>query len=294
MNVLAITLHTFEADFERCVEAVRQQTHQPIEHICFHNLSRNESNRALYGTFMKRADEFDLMIRIDADMVITEPTLIAQMVEQFENNPNHDILTLYIHDFYTDRMISGMHAFRNTVRWPLDGEIDPDGHKTPRERILIDRDRLGRFVKHGHGASPLEAMQFGIHRGVKLCNWIVQQDRRRIFSFTGILDALWHNLRRCRDRRIALAVVGAELGLRGYFDNRHLSHQDPLPGHVLAQLEGFDGQTMMREAAAMRRASWGWLPTILRKRALLRYGIAENHPLPDWAQSASAALERPS
>lgn len=292
MKVLAITLHTFEADYERCLDGIRRQTHQQLEHICFHDLPSTQANQVLYQTFMDRADKYDLFIRVDADMVITDPTLVEQVVERMAGAPEYDILTLYIDDFFTGRLISGLHTYRTNVRWKVDDPVNPERHDIPPHRILIDRDGLGRAVLHGHGASPLEALQFGIHRGVKLRSWLIRRRRDKVFSFARVVDRLWQNFKRKRDRRVALAVLGAELGLRGVFGPQHLSHQEPLPAQLLATLEHHDDQALAREAARLRRQAWGWLPTPGRQRALWWWGCPQGQ-WPVTLAPAPAAFDAP-
>ena len=144
MRILVGTLYSIENEFEECLEGIRQQTYRDFEHFVIQGLPKREAHDALYGTFMTRANEFGLFMKVDADMVITNRDLFARIVDTFRQSPNTDVFTIEVYDFFTNRLIDGMHTFRSTVRWQKrENAIFTDRHSIPPERQLYDFARVG-------------------------------------------------------------------------------------------------------------------------------------------------------
>lgn len=273
MQILVITLVTIENEFEECVASIARQTYRDYRHIILRDLESAEANRALYGTFMQRAGEFDLLIRVDADMVIENDHLFAWVVERMSARPSLEMLSIDIHDFFTDGLISGLHAYRNTVTFPLDDPIQPDHALVPKERTLIERSNFGYGVRHGKNPSPLQALHYGIHRGVKMHEWIRRGNARRIYWYAWMIRQTARNFGKRRDRRLALALLGAELGLRGVFAVDHLSHHTEFPKRVLQATERLDDATLAEVIRRLQREAWGTLPPLFRMCALRWAGV---------------------
>jgi hypothetical protein len=268
MRMLVITLVTIENEFEECVESIARQTYRDYQHIIFRDLGSMEANRALYGTFMERAGEFELLIRVDADMVIENPDLFAWVVEKMTLHPSLQILSIDIHDYFTNRLIAGLHTYRNTVKFVVDDPIQPDRPIVPKEHTRIERSAVGFGVRHCKNPSALQALHYGIHRGVKLREWARRRDMPRTYWYAWVIRQTWRNYVRRRDRRLGLALLGAELGVRGVFAVNHLSHHTELPKRVLGATEGLDNAAVAEVIRRLQRAAWGFLPAPLRAYAL--------------------------
>lgn len=273
MRILVITLVTIEREFEECIESIKRQSYRDYHHIVFRDLPSPDADRTLYGTFMERAGEFDLFIRVDADMVIESENLFAWVVERMMARPSVEMLTIAIHDYFTDRLISGLHAYRNTVRFAVDDPIQPDRPLVPRSHRLVERSDLGYQIRHCKNPSDLQALHYGIHRGVKLLEWMRRRDARRIYWYSWMIRQTWRNFLRRRDRRLALAVLGAELGLRGAFTVEHLSHGSELPKGVLMAVDGLDETALEKVIRRLQHGAWGALPALFRTCALRYTGV---------------------
>jgi hypothetical protein len=273
MQILVITLVTIENEFEECVASIARQTYRDYRHVVLRDLESTAANRALYQTFVQRAAEFDLLIRVDADMVIENDHLFAWIVERMCGRPSVDMLSIDIHDFFTDGLISGLHSYRNTVQFPLDDPFQPD-HVVVRDgRTLIERSQLGYGIRHCKNPSPLQALHHGIHRGVKMREWIRRGNAQRIYWYASMIEQIRKNFVKRRDRRLVLALLGAELGLRGAFSVDHLSHQSELPKRVLQATEHRDDADLERIVRRLQREAWGFLPAPLRMCALRFAGV---------------------
>lgn len=276
MRILVITLVTIEREFEECVESIRRQTYRDYHHVVFRNLPSTAANRALYGTFMERAGEFDLFMRVDADMVIENENLFAWVVDRLIVHPSVGMLTIDIHDYFSDRLISGFHTFRNTVKFALDDPVQPDRPLVPRRQRLMERSDLGYGIRHCKDPSDLQALHYGIHRGVKLLEWLRRRNAKRIYWHSWVIWQTWKNFLRRRDRRLALAVLGAELALRGVFTIEHLDHQTELPKRALRATEDLHDMALEELIRRLQREAWRSLPALFKTSGPRCTGVGQS------------------
>ena len=193
MRVLVGTFVTIENEFEECVESIARQTYRNYHHVIVRNLESLDAHRILYGTFTERAAEFDLLIRVDADMVVENHQLFAWIVEQMTLRPAIEMLTIDIHDYFTDRLISGLHTYRSTVKFPADDPIQPDHVVVAKDRLQVERSAVGFGVRHCADPSPLQALHYGIHRGVKLREWMRRGDAPHTYWYAALIRQTWRN-----------------------------------------------------------------------------------------------------
>ena len=227
MKILVGILHTIENEFEECLSSLNQQTYQNYEYFVLHNLPDRQAHDELYLMFMDNNDRFDLFIKLDADMVIIKKDLFKNIVEVFKENPDIDLFTIYVHDFYTDRIISGLHTFRHTVRWEIrQNNVFTDDHLIPSWKTLQDKNKLAPAAYQCKNPSPYQAFHTGMHRGIK-----IRQAYRNLFKrfswYIGHVDNVklcWENFCRKRDIRLGYASLGAELAIKGDFCAEHINY----------------------------------------------------------------------
>ena len=268
-------------------------------------MRNKEAHEALYRTFMERSHEFDLMIKVDADMVIENRDLFAGIVAKFAQTHGLELLTIAVYDFFSDRQIDGMNAFRNTVRWPKNDEmVFVDRHSVPREHALYDDHELAPAAIHCKNPSPFQAFHFGIHKGVKLLAAKQRGLPGPLHNHWDNVERTWEHFLRARDVRLGFASLGAALALRGRFAPQHLDYRNPYAAEVFRQYEhcspedlrtvvlklsspsrrlfapearleiSRDGWGMFLLRRAIPRAMRSWLPESLMrwiKRRLMRF-----------------------
>jgi len=216
-RILIGTLYSGENEFEQCKASVRAQTYPHREHVVFKNLPNKEAHDTLYRTFMERADEFQLFVKLDADMVLGEETLLEQIVEYWRRTPSLDHLSLAVRDWYTDDLMESMHVFSHRARWPLSEEPRFVDHSPviPGAKRSID-DKTAPVVHHSPDPSPAQAFRFGVHRALKA----MQPERspmhyRQSRYQWAVLKKCWRHFERVRDRRLGLVMMGAENVIEG-------------------------------------------------------------------------------
>jgi len=285
MRLLVGTLYSSEHEFAECARSIGRQTHLDWEHVVFQGLPEQAAHEALYRTFMDRADEFDVMIKVDADMVIEDRELFAKICRKFEELRWMDQLVIDVHDFFSDQLIGGLSAFRNTVVWPgSQDKLFADSSPVPESKRLRDRTELAPAAIHCKDPSPLQAFHYGVHRGLK----VVQAARRTkqpgasAWQLTN-LERTWRHFLRRRDRRLGLAVLGAQLAFQGVFDVGHVNYNDPFPRRVFERYAECGVGQLRSEVLRLRLLNVRllvrpWLGRVRElwysKRKLLRAGLA--------------------
>lgn len=230
MRILVGTLYAIENELEECMKGIKEQSYQNFEHFIIEGLPKQEAHDQLYGTFMGKAADFDLFMKVDADMVIENRALFAQIVEKFQNNPQMDRLTIEVYDFFTDRQIDGLHTFRSHVRWgKRTSMVFTDRHKLPRERCVYDATELAPAATHCKNPSPFQSFHFGLHRAIKIqsyLNYPEPLDTNLQFHLDN-RELLWQHFLRTGDLRLGYAALGTELTLRGDYSVEHIPYTNP-------------------------------------------------------------------
>ncbi|NCC52320.1 MAG: hypothetical protein EOM20_14035 [Spartobacteria bacterium] len=215
-RILILTLYCGENEFRLHRESIENQTHKNVEQVVFENLPNVEAHRTLYRKIMSEADNYDLFIKLDADMVLSRPEALAEISAIFASTPGLDHAIFAVHDFLPDMLAMGMHVFTGRACWVLaDREenlfVDPnpvipglkqDFWNTPRPLALHACDPL-----------PYQAFHFGLHRGLKTFQWGRKAHPRTITTMP-ILESTWAHFERTGDLRPGLAIVGAEFARR--------------------------------------------------------------------------------
>jgi len=269
MRLLVGTMVTIENEFEACLASIQRQTYQNFEQLVIRDLPNREAHEALYGTFFERRDEFDLLVKVDADMVVSSPTFFAEVVDRFGRNPELQILSVAVHDYFTDRLVSGLNTYRNTIPWQRTGDlVFTDQFPSLIGAVTADRDDLAPAAAHSPDPGPFQAFHFGLHRGVKSRVSAVRRMHADHYARFQDLHLTWEHFLRCRDPRLGLAAVGGELALAGRFDETHLSYGNEEVEAAFDKYRDLDAAALQREVERLARDHWGVLPAPWRREML--------------------------
>jgi len=275
MRILVGTLYTIENEFDECVAAIQSQTYRNFEHVVIKGLPNKEAHDTLYGSFMDRADEFDLMIKVDADMVIQSERLFSRIVQRFREENWLELLTIAVHDFFSDRLINGMHTYRNSVKWEVAPDVvfvDMSACTVPRERSVYDVRELAPAAIHCKNPSPFQSFHFGIHKGVKVVAARRQGSRRQLRYHCDNIERTWEHFLRRGDPRLGFASIGAALALRGHFGPEDLDYSNPYASSVFERYRGLDSEELRGMAAQLLPSARrfeimrdGWMKFLARR-----------------------------
>lgn len=216
-RVLILTLYSGENEFDACVESIRQQTYSNNKHVVIGGLGNLEAHRACYSKIMSSRDEFDLFLKLDADMVFRSKTKLEEMVGVFLANSGMDHVVFSVRDWLADMELIGAHMFSSRARWVFDSEtlfVDPDP-MIPGKKLKIIRREPAPVAWHNGDPSCFQSFHFGVHRALK----VVQPGRplliQRSLEQWYLLYRIWRGFSKTSDRKKGLAVMGADAVLQG-------------------------------------------------------------------------------
>lgn len=167
-RLLILTLSTGEAALPVLSRQLETQSFRDFEQEIIAGLPNQAAHNRLYRTIMDRAAEFDLFLKLDADMTLRSTTSLADAVAAAERHPDAEHVAFNVWDCFTETETLGVHLFRTGVTW---GEItddlfvDPD---PPHVRQVLWEGPPAPFVNHGEIVSDFECFAFGVHKFLKV------------------------------------------------------------------------------------------------------------------------------
>lgn len=214
-KVLILTLYAGENELEKSKESLNNQTYKNWEQIIFTNLPNLEAHRALYKKIMEKADDYDLFIKLDADMVLKNEYILEKIVTIFNNQKELDHAFFSVRDWFSNMNIFGLHVFSDKAWWEFEQDkllVDPDPKIPGKKEVFYGEPSPVAY--HSPDPSLEEAFLFGYHRGlkVKLNDRILKDGFMAGFQFR-LLDAVWKAFCRNNDQRRMYALLGAEVAL---------------------------------------------------------------------------------
>jgi len=161
-------LYTDEAQFESALRAVREQQGCSISYEVIAGFAEQEASRRLYSGFNDGSGRFDVRARVDADMVIVSPYLLAAAAGLFAEESRVDTITVPLHDFFTGKAIKGLHLWRREVRWlSMPGPLFGDAVFDTSRRTFTVTDLPQPVALHAPDPSPSQSARYGSHRALK-------------------------------------------------------------------------------------------------------------------------------
>ena len=212
-KVLIGTLYSGENEIEELKRSIQSQEYVKWDHFVLKYLPNKEAHDTLYKEFMAKADEYDLFIKLDADMVFKTSKALNKVVELFRSKPNLDHAILVVDDWYTDLLIEGIHIFSNRCVWKESNETRfVDYNPQIPGELEIYESEPAPIVDHSPNPSERQAFRFGLHRALK----VIQKEKYVIDYYHSnfqwkLLINCWEKFKRTKDRRLGLALVASIL-----------------------------------------------------------------------------------
>ena len=254
-KVMVGTLHGYENEFERCKASVARQSHPNLEHVVLSGLSKKDSVSTLMERFLD--SDADILVKVDADMVLLETDLVSRVVEVFAMAPDLQLLQMAVMDFFSGQAMQGINAYRRSIDWRTERQ----------DRLFTDKtfvDKSQRLVAwapflqsaiHSPDPSTLQAFHFGVHRGLKVLQPLSEEfNTDRAEEQALYLERCWDHFKLRRDKRLVLACLGFELALGGRFELEDLDHSSPTIPEALAEFEPKPVEDLERLVEELRGA----------------------------------------
>jgi len=252
------------------MQSIQKQSYRHFEHIVFENLPNKEAHDALYSSFFDNSAEFDLLVKVDADMVLTDLDFFGKVVEKFSTHPWLEQLEIAVQDFFSDQFIWGLNVYRNTVQWQKGKEnLFTDFVPTKSERKLSDAEELAPAAIHCKNPGRFQSFHYGIHKAVK----IMQPDRKdKKLSYSryhwDIIQKTWNHFLTTKDVRLGICVLGAEFAFLNKLQPGHLDYTNPYCHDHFIKYENYDFDQIFQEINRIRNWNWGFLPSEMRRDVL--------------------------
>jgi hypothetical protein len=267
------TLYSNENEYSECIDSINAQSYKKFDHFILRNLPNKEAHVSLYKSFLNKADIYEILIKVDADMVLLNNNLFERIVKKFEENAWLDLFAIAVWDFFSDQLIWSLNAYRNTVRWNFENEnLFVDYPVISSNKLIFDEKDLAPAAIHCKNPSPYQAFHYGVHRGLK----VIQPDRIQKSDLTSInhwntLERTWIKFRQTKDVRIGLASLGAELAFAGKFRIQDLDYGNPIMRHVLESYLLLDAKQLDLKIKKFRLLNWGILTGNKRRKLLCHF-----------------------
>ena len=168
MKILIGILSCIENELKECLASLDNQTFQNWSSFLIQNKPNLEAHQELYETFKSGAANYDLFLKLDADMVIQSPDFLQRISDHFTSNPDLDELQIPVYDHFTQREVFGQITYRNTVRWNTkdQNKLFTDYGAQSNKKVKNTTDFKGD-VHHCSNPSDYQSWHFGLHKAVK-------------------------------------------------------------------------------------------------------------------------------
>lgn len=269
-KLLVGTLYSNENEYDECIKSIENQSYKDFDHIILKNLPNKEAHTTLFTSFLQNKEKYDYLIKVDADMVISDSQLFAKTVAKMAELPEIQILSIAVHDFFSDQLIYGLNTYRNTVRWDFNKEdLFVDIPEVGLNGYLFDDKDMAPAAVHCANPSPYQAFHYGVHRGLKMVQpeqQTIRESSRRA-KWSG-MEKTWAHYQRTKDPRLALACIGAELAYAGMFDINDLDVPNPKMKLILNKFMNLSSKALHNQVLRCRLFNFGFLPSNTRRKMI--------------------------
>lgn len=225
-NVLSIVVSSGENETTACLNSVNSQVNINLEVFHIKGLPNKQAHDTLYRKIESEREHFDLFVKVDGDMVFTSTSVLSDIIRLFSEEENLDHAVFSVLDWYSQKVIMGMHVFSNRCSWPdLNDSLFVDPKPAFPGRSILVWDSPSPVAYHSPNPSIAQAIQFGYHRTLK----VVQRKRneidivRSVFHFD-LLKQVYLQSTLSPDSRRKAVLYGSERAFEAkeaIFDSRN-------------------------------------------------------------------------
>jgi len=268
MKILIGIMCCIENELEQCLNSIQTQTYLQYDYFLISNLSNKEAHNLLYKTFMDHADDVDLFIKIDADMVLLRPTFFEEVTQKFMHDPTLVHIQIALDDWFTQRKIMGLHIYRSNYQWICNQEahfVDMVDSPNILGTTINDWNDLAPAAVHCPSPSPFQAFHFGVHKAVK----VLQQGRtHQNISFSCTHWSHFQNMEahyaKTQDLRLALALAGFLHSIKNLYEPRHVDYACGTTREAFEYYESLSENGLDDEIRSFFPYGTGWIPHSFR------------------------------
>lgn len=248
MRILVGILYSGEPQFQSCIKSVKGQFNCLLHYFVIENLPKDEAHNILYATFMRRASEFDLFVKLDADMVIQSTDFFEYLGQLFTECKALDHYHLYVYDDILKAMISGLNVYRSTVKWG----INKENYFTDRQHLsesirhsFVERNPNKNWIVHCPNPSIDQIFNFGLHRGIKAFQYKSASRQRNTTHGVILLNFL--ELKKGGNSDIIYAILGFVWAMKFKLGDSVINRQNEMRKELEIALSEMDVMSIQLE-----------------------------------------------
>lgn len=209
-RLLVITLFSGESEIDANKASVKAQRSVRADHRIIEHLGNVEAHEALYTMIMKEGHEYDLVIKLDADMVFRDSMSALTLLEYFRVDPNLSHLIVPVFDHPSRLPLMGINCYRGTVKWqlPVDPLFpDPQPIREGGYRVVTMLEEP--LVDHMPSPSIEQMYIFGVHRTLKVMQRGKTARNPKVSGFhLKLIENIWAVFLETRDAGRAAVFFG--------------------------------------------------------------------------------------
>lgn len=261
-KILVGTLYSGENEFDDCRESLELQDYRRWDQFVIKNLPNVQAHRDLYATFMSNARDYNLFLKLDADMVLSSPGSLSTVVDIFKQNHDVDHVEMVVHDWFSDSLIMGIHAATSKAVWrDPNNPVFVDPYPIVPGKHLCIKGDPAPIVIHSPNPSPFQGYHYGVHKAIKIVQrGLTNAKIDHSIAHTDILLKVWKHFCKTKDRRLGLCILGAE----DYFAGGILPEEYNCDNPVLTKI--FSKYETLRASELFEMLDGYWGGTFSRRK----------------------------
>lgn len=220
-------LHVGEPSLAQAISSAASQEHvEATVHLIGHR-PKWDAHHELFEYFSSAGRDFDLLVKLDADMELLHPRLLAASGDLFARHDRVDHIILGVDDWLSGERIMGMSIWRGGVFWkaPPPDLFTDMAPSSARDRLkLID---LGRpLIAHATSPSIVQSFRYGAHRALKAARTRKASRLDRLESFVRFVATNPHPARVLALAAAEAAILDPDVGRRFVDDVTGIDEED--------------------------------------------------------------------
>lgn len=212
------TMYSNENDFDECVKSINNQKFVSIDHYVVQGLREYDAHENLYEKWENEKESFDAFVKVDADTILRDDTIIFNCVEELKESIDKGFTSLQcpLYDHFLEGPIYGLNCYSRLVKFDkpksrifCDRMIENNITKVIRSNNDTKRSNLLISGDHCKNASDYQSFMWGYHRGSKSSN--------------EVYDRLISSIKIKNTKQKIIAKIGFETGIK---EKKELSYTD--------------------------------------------------------------------
>jgi len=176
IKVLFLVMYSGEGDYEQCIEAAKNQVGIEYDFFEVKNLSLKDAHIAIYSYWNEHKDDYDMFVKLDADMVLINQTKVIDVWNEIKNT-KLALLCVWVDDFLRKRLVPGMIFGTRHCTFNIDNVINGEKAVFDTGMYVVESgytftdqsiaDKLAPSALHGYYSLPIQLFAQGVKRRLR-------------------------------------------------------------------------------------------------------------------------------